>query len=310
MTTAIVKREEFPSPLETIEQGTAAANALSKVVEQKNLFKMIGEKKYLVAEAWQTICALDYAAMVPEWTKEITDANGQIVAYKARVNIVKGEQIISSGEMICGLEEFPCRGKEGFAKHRAAMSSAQTWAGAKAARMKYAWVVTLAGYAATPAEEMPGAGDGENPEESPYWCPDHSILWFKRGKMRGYAHPIGEGRWCNMPAEAPQEPQDGPQRPAAKSTPQGAPHATPAPTGSVVQAAEAPGTVVSIPMFKDRGDWFTRVYNATGWRLADLYPRLGIHRVEEITPQNWDALWAQLMKQWKEEEEEMQRARQ
>jgi len=56
--------------------------------------------------------------------------------------------------MPCGYDDFPCRGKSGVAKMRACKSTAQTWAGAKAARTKYAWIVTLAGYSPTPAEEM------------------------------------------------------------------------------------------------------------------------------------------------------------
>ena len=37
---------------------------------------------------------------------------------------------------------------------------------------------------------------------SKYYCKEHDTDWFKRGKMRGYAHPIGEtGQWCNMPEE-------------------------------------------------------------------------------------------------------------
>lgn len=42
-----------------------------------------------------------------------------------------------------------------------------------------------------------------------HWCKEHKKPWFKKGKMRGYAHPIvdeeGEstGEWCNEPTEKP-----------------------------------------------------------------------------------------------------------
>ena len=39
------------------------------------------------------------------------------------------------------------------------------------------------------------------------WCKEHRQVWFRKGKMKGYAHPIldenGEptGEWCNEPKE-------------------------------------------------------------------------------------------------------------
>jgi hypothetical protein len=67
---------------------------------------------------------------------------------------VKNGEVISTGEMPCGFDDFPSKGKTGIAQHRACVSAAETWAIAKAGRDKYAWVVTLAGYAPTPANEM------------------------------------------------------------------------------------------------------------------------------------------------------------
>lgn len=36
-----------------------------------------------------------------------------------------------------------------------------------------------------------------------YFCKEHQTVWFKKGNMRGYAHPIEGGGWCNMPKEGP-----------------------------------------------------------------------------------------------------------
>ena len=35
------------------------------------------------------------------------------------------------------------------------------------------------------------------------YCKEHNTEWFKRGKMRGYAHPIegSDNEWCNMPED-------------------------------------------------------------------------------------------------------------
>lgn len=30
------------------------------------------------------------------------------------------------------------------------------------------------------------------------WCEEHQTEYFKKGHMKGYAHPIGDtGKWCN-----------------------------------------------------------------------------------------------------------------
>jgi hypothetical protein len=114
---------------------------------------MISGKKYVRAEAWQTISALNDAHWITEWSTPLV-IDGKTVGVESKVNIVKDDRIISSGIMACGFDDFPCKGKTGTAQYRAAASSSQTWAGGKAARQKYAWIIVMAGYQATPAEEM------------------------------------------------------------------------------------------------------------------------------------------------------------
>lgn len=46
----------------------------------------------------------------------------------------------------------------------------------------------------------------ETVDKSKHWCSIHGTEFFKRGKMKGYAHPIGDsGEWCNE-GEAKPEP--------------------------------------------------------------------------------------------------------
>lgn len=30
-------------------------------------------------------------------------------------------------------------------------------------------------------------------------CTEHNTPWFKKGRMKGHAHPLDNGGWCNMP---------------------------------------------------------------------------------------------------------------
>lgn len=140
------------SPADIIDFYTDVANRLSDIVEQQQLFSVISTKKHLDAEAWETIIALDGAIPQIEWVQDIVQ-DGETIGFKARAIIVKNGATISSGEMSCGLDDFPCRGKSGVAARRSGESTAQTWAIAKAARLKYAWVVTLAGYDPLPSNE-------------------------------------------------------------------------------------------------------------------------------------------------------------
>jgi len=176
MTTELAKQVDEtaialgPNPREIIAYATEIANALHDVVESQGLFIQIGEKKHILAEGWETVISLDMAHPIIESTDPVLDAKGEIVAYKARAVVKKNGEIISSGEMVCGLDgEFSTQSKSGWGKHRAAMSSAQTWAVAKAGRQKYAWIVALAGYSGTPAEEMDESPTRSTASTAPGW---------------------------------------------------------------------------------------------------------------------------------------------
>ena len=151
-TTAIAVEQ---TPADVIAQATARADALSSVVESQKLYEPISGKKYLLAEAWQTVSALNHCHNETEWVRPIRNDDEETTGFLAKVNLVDASgTVIGSGIMPCGYDDFPCRGRRGTGRDRAAMSAAQTWAGSKAARQTFAWVVTLAGYSPTPRDEM------------------------------------------------------------------------------------------------------------------------------------------------------------
>lgn len=208
---AVVETQASP-PRDQVAMQSEWATVLMEVVEKKKLYATIEGKKYLEAEAWGLILAFAGVGPETEWVRPIEE-QGEIVGYEAKVNLVKNGQIVGGAIMSCGLDEFPCRGKEGQAKAKAAKSAAQTWAMSKAARQKYSLVPILAGYAPTPAEEMVGASSQPD-AASEFYCAEHKTLWFKSKKMRNYAHPIKEtGEWCNMPS--PEAPEGGSKAPAS-----------------------------------------------------------------------------------------------
>ena len=190
-------------PVAVVERATRQANALMDVVEKKKQYAEIEGKKYLYVEAWEIIGAFNGVHAETEWVDPIKEGE-QIIGYTASVNLIKNGQVVGRGVMPCGFEDFPCRGKEGMAKHKACQSAAQTWAESKAYRMNFSYVAVLGGYQPTPAEEMVSDGIGTI-ASSKYLCPIHNVEWFKTKNMKRYAHPptkdmekAGETKWCDM----------------------------------------------------------------------------------------------------------------
>ena len=193
-------------PQDVIQQMTEWANALMDVVEKKNLYVLIGQKKHIQVEGWQTIGHFDGRALpIPEYVKAIED-NGQKIGYEAKVNIVRRGEVISAAISFCGLDESVCKGKQGSEKLNACMSMAQTRAASKAYRLAYSMVAVLAGYEATPAEEMIGQKEEEREEKrqeaSMGLCPIHHKP-FRVGKSGGYCSTkMPDGTWCKEKPKA------------------------------------------------------------------------------------------------------------
>jgi hypothetical protein len=146
------------SPAEIIAHHSEQAEALMQVVEDRKVYATIEGKKYLQAEAWEIIGAFNHIRAETEWVRPEPhpEREGEIVGYEAKVrlvDIVTGDTR-GSAIMSCGFDEYPCRGKEGSGRNKAAKSAAQTWALSKAYRQNYSWVAVLAGFDPTPADEM------------------------------------------------------------------------------------------------------------------------------------------------------------
>lgn len=194
------------SPQEVVVNATAQAKLLMSIVEQTGCFQLIAKKKYLQVEAWETIGAFNQTHAVTDSVTPII-IEGVITGYEANVKLWKGDMIVGGARMPCFFTETACKGKEGDAKHKAAMSAAQTFATSKAYRMNFSYVAILAGYEPTPAEEFTGEdtlGSVKPRTKQEHWCEEHETKFFKRGTMKSYGHLIvGTKEWCNEPAPKP-----------------------------------------------------------------------------------------------------------
>jgi hypothetical protein len=136
--------------LDKTSELVAFAKTLKKVIVEQKLFVNIQGKNYAVVEAWQ-FCggAIKAFPVVTELTDLSTD---NMIKYRAVVEIrrLDNQQVISSGFAICTNKE---KGKQYFDEYAIA-SMAQTRAIGKAYRTSFGWLMKLAGYEATPAEEV------------------------------------------------------------------------------------------------------------------------------------------------------------
>lgn len=246
MTELAIIENTMMTPDEVVQGVRDRARAVYNIIIDANAYQEFSEgKRYLQVEAWQVIGEFDKVKAQTEWVRAVVE-DGEVVAYEAKVNLIsKIDGSIQGGaQMSCGMDEFVARGKEGWAKRTAVQSMAQTRAESKAYRMNYSAVALLAGFEATPAEEMQSEGApaprkrGQPAQQTEFFCLEHETNWFKRGKMRGYAHPIKDasgndtGQWCNIPEDEdgpviePMSPQ-GPQQAPAAQRAEAEPTATP-----------------------------------------------------------------------------------
>lgn len=196
----VTTKEQLPvlTPDEVVENATNQAKLLMDIVEKTQCFQEIGDKKYLQVEAWETIGAFNRVHAETEGIRPIIQ-DGKVTGYEAHVQLWRDGVVTGGAIMPCYFSENCCKGKEGDAKHKACMSAAQTFATSKAYRMNYSYVAILAGYQPTPAEEM--IEDMPSGQRE-HWCPLHQTKFFKKGKMKAYAHPMKDnngndtGEWC------------------------------------------------------------------------------------------------------------------
>ena len=127
---------------------TEVADALTDVLETQGLTVELkkGQPKYVTAEGWNTLGTILGTYACTEEVVPFTDSKAK-TAFKAKVSIMQGDKVLSTAEAIAT--------SGGFQKDEQSIySMAQTRAMGKAYRMAFSWIIKLAGYSPTPAEEM------------------------------------------------------------------------------------------------------------------------------------------------------------
>jgi hypothetical protein len=137
------------SPEMVLDFAHRAAKALTAVVNSKPKKCIINGEQFISFEDWQTIARFYNTSIGVSWTRSVIKKDS-IFGYEARAVAYKDGNIISSAEASCSREEKAWANKPTFQ----IKSMSQTRAMAKCLRSVFGWVVVLAGYKPTPAEEI------------------------------------------------------------------------------------------------------------------------------------------------------------
>lgn len=151
---------QVESPQEFIEKATEVANVLADVIRKRKLSVKISGREHVLYEGWTALGALVGATLggtaifpVIEWTRPVVDPEGHQIGWEARAlaQTIDG-RVIAAAESECLRSESKWRTRDDFALR----SMAQTRAASKALRQPLGFIMVLAGYDATPTEDMPG----------------------------------------------------------------------------------------------------------------------------------------------------------
>jgi len=172
-------------PAKVLEEAKQAATALTDVIRQTRAVVKLGNSEHLKLEAWTT-CARFYGCTVRTRDPEPVEIGG-VMGFKAEAEVlaVVSGQVIGRATAYCmrdeerwserpkyewktvaGKRERIQVGTEPVPLFQVA-SMAQTRAASKALKNVFSWVVVLAGFNPTPAEEMDQADREEAPAAAP-----------------------------------------------------------------------------------------------------------------------------------------------
>lgn len=167
-----------PNPVAVIEQAAEVAAALKDVLRRQGMIQNISGKEHVKIEGWQTVGAMLGVSARTTFSKpmqdpvtdeplfveyEVVEFNRKtqverrftvegLRGWEARVELVRADgRVIASGDGMCSRNESRWAKADDYAVR----SMAQTRASGKAYRGLLGFIVTMAGYEATPSDEMP-----------------------------------------------------------------------------------------------------------------------------------------------------------
>jgi len=169
---------ELP-PADVMRNAREQARAIVGVAREGKLLANIQGKQYPLLECLQLIGQMTGNTAEVEWCRKVSAEEMGADGWEARAIVRdRNGQQVGAAEAMCLRSER----RWGKADEYAVRSMAQTRACAKALRMRVGFIVTLAGFEPTPAEEMP---DPPAPAK-------------QAARSKPAAPPVAEQRWQEL----------------------------------------------------------------------------------------------------------------
>lgn len=148
------------TPTALVAGATQISDQLAKIIRDKKLANKIQGKEYVRVEGWTTLAAL--LGVIAREDKCEQQDDGSFIATVSLVRMSDGN-VISTASAECGMDEPKWANGPRYARR----SMAITRATGKAARLAFSWIMALAGFQPTPAEEMDGISVADGPPAEP-----------------------------------------------------------------------------------------------------------------------------------------------
>lgn len=142
------------TPQDVIDQASKIAKQLANIIKDRKLYSTISGKNFVRVEGWTTMGAM--LGILPREVAVIEAENGDFMADVELIRASDG-MIVGRASAIVGSDEKTWAGRPRYARR----SMSVTRATGKAYRLGWSWIITLAGFEPTPAEEMDGVIEGE-----------------------------------------------------------------------------------------------------------------------------------------------------
>jgi hypothetical protein len=141
-----------PKPVEmlarTVKSDVEIANYMKDIIEKQQLYALINGKKHVTVAGWLVLAEQKNVFVEEKYVKRYKD--GTYEAYMWLKQKSDG-MIVGGASSICCPEEKKWKDRDRYARR----SMSQTRATGKVLRLQYSYIIVIAGYEATPAEEMP-----------------------------------------------------------------------------------------------------------------------------------------------------------
>lgn len=154
-------------PVQALTLASEIATPLAKIIKDRKLFTTISGRDHVHVEGWTTMGAM--MGILPREVSCEGDGAGNYTAYVELIRVSDGA-VVGGASNSCGMDEPTWKSRSEYTRR----SMAVTRATGKAFRLGFSWIMVLAGYSPTPAEEMPH----ENQEPEPHWT--ENAKWVEK----------------------------------------------------------------------------------------------------------------------------------